>query len=151
MKIAEFDPTVDETERETAVTSRHDTLQHAAPSKEGSAAAHRVWAQNSLAAPIPFANFVISGEATQGRAALMEAIQHKGAEPPRHRHPETDEVFYVINGKMTFTVDGEVIPASAGTTVFIERAKEHTFVVETETAHTLVLLLPAPAETDRQI
>jgi quercetin dioxygenase-like cupin family protein len=88
--------------------------------------------------------FVITGETTQGKAAVMEAVQIKGQEPPRHSHPETDETFYVIEGKMTFYIDGKTIPAPAGTSVFIERGKEHSFTVETETANTLILLMPAP-------
>jgi quercetin dioxygenase-like cupin family protein len=94
----------------------------------------------------PLSNFLITSEDTQGKAALMEAVQVKGNEPPRHSHPETDETFYVINGKITFFIAGETISAPAGTTVFIERGKEYSFTVETETANTLILLTPAVNE-----
>ena len=99
-----------------------------------------VWVQT------PLSNFLIRSEATQGKAAVMEAVQVKGNEPPRHSHPETDETFYVIEGKLTFSIAGETISAPAGTTVFIERGKEYSFTVETETANTLILLLPAVTE-----
>lgn len=102
--------------------------------------ANPAWPQTSLA------SFVISGETTQGKAAVMEAVQRKGQEPPRHRHSEIDETFYVIEGKITFFVEGETISVPAGTSVFIERGKEHSFIVETETANTLILLTPAPAQ-----
>jgi quercetin dioxygenase-like cupin family protein len=98
------------------------------------------WSQTLLS------NFLITGEHTQGKATVIEVMQRKGQEPPRHCHPETDETFYVIEGELTFSVAGETISAPAGTTVFIERGKEHSFTVETETANTLILLMPAPTE-----
>lgn len=106
---------------------------------EASSAAGPVWVQT------PLSNILIGSEATRGKAAVMEAIQVKGYEPPPHSHPEADETFYVIDGKMTFFIAGETISAPAGTTVFIERGKEHSFTVETETADTLILWLPAVA------
>jgi quercetin dioxygenase-like cupin family protein len=72
----------------------------------------------------------------------MEAVQVKGNEPPYHSHPEADETFYVINGKLTFFIAGETVSAPAGATVFIERGKKYSFTVETETANTLILLTP---------
>ena len=94
----------------------------------------------------PLATFLISGEATQGKAAVLETVQRKGQEPPYHSHPETDETYYVIEGELTFSVEGELISAPAGATVFIERGKLHSFTVETESANMLILVMPAPAE-----
>lgn len=111
-----------------------------ATTKNGISALSGVGTDYSVWKQTPLASFVITSEDTHGKAAVMEAVQRKGAEPPYHRHPETDETVYVIEGKMTFYVDGEQIPAPAGTTVFIERGKEHSFVVETEMANTLILL-----------
>jgi quercetin dioxygenase-like cupin family protein len=91
----------------------------------------------------PRSSFLISGEDTHGQAALIEAVHRQGQEPPAHVHPVTDEIFYVMEGEMTFYVDGESISAPAGTTVFIGRGKEHSFQVETTTANTLTLLIPA--------
>ena len=93
----------------------------------------------------PLATFLISGEATQGKAAVLETVQRKGQEPPYHSHPETDETYHVIEGELTFSVDGKLIPAPAGTTVFIEQGKIHSFTVETESANMLILVMPAPA------
>jgi quercetin dioxygenase-like cupin family protein len=107
--------------------------------KAGGAAAFG-WAQT------PLSTFLIRGADTQGQAAVIEAIQVKGLEPPRHSHPEADETYYVIAGKMTFFIAGERISAPAGATVFIERGRVHSFVVETEMANTLILVTPAPPE-----
>ncbi len=91
----------------------------------------------------PLASFLITSQDTGGKAALIETTQRQGSEPPRHSHHDTDETFYVIAGKMTFYVDGQTISAPAGTSVFIERGKEHSFKVDTATANTLVLLTAA--------
>lgn len=115
-------------------------------SNSGITAAANVGENNRAWSQTPLTSLVISGRTTRGKAALMEAVQKKGQEPPRHRHPETDETFYVIEGQMTFSVEGETISAPAGTCIFIERGQEHSFTVETETAHTLILVMPAPAE-----
>ena len=95
----------------------------------------------------PRSSFLITAEATQGQAALIEAVQQRGFEPPAHSHPQTNETYHVIEGEMTFTVNGQSISASAGTSVFIERGQEHSFTVETETANTLILLTPAVIKT----
>lgn len=95
------------------------------------------WSQSSLA------SFLISSQTTRGKAALIETIQRQGNEPPRHSHAEADETFYVMAGQMTFYVEGETISAPAGTSVFIERGKEHSFTVDTATANILVLLTAA--------
>jgi len=116
-------------------------------SKNGVSGVSGVNVTTSAWSQTPLASFIISGEATQGKAAVMEAVQRKGDEPPAHSHPETDETYYVIEGQLTFTVAGKTISAPAGTSIFIKRGQEHSFVVETETANTLVLLLPAPAES----
>jgi quercetin dioxygenase-like cupin family protein len=116
-------------------------------SKNGSSVVPGLEVNSSAWSQTPLASFIIPGEATQGKAAVMEAVQRKGDEPPAHSHPETDETYYVIEGQLTFTVAGKTISAPAGASVFIERGQEHSFVVETDTANTLVLLLPAPTES----
>jgi quercetin dioxygenase-like cupin family protein len=115
-------------------------------SKNGLSAVLGAGADNPDWSQTPLASFLITGEATQGKAALLEMVQRKGQEPPYHSHPETDETYYVIEGELTFSIDGETISAPAGATVFIERGKMHSFTVETEIANMLILVMPAPAE-----
>ena len=115
-------------------------------SKNGLSAVPGAGADNQGWFQTPLASFLITGEATKGKAALLETMQRKGQEPPYHSHPETDETYYVIEGELTFSVDGELIAAPAGATVFIERGKLHSFTVETESANMLILVMPAPTE-----
>lgn len=93
--------------------------------------------------PTALSSFLLTHEQTRGKAALLEAIQTRGNEPAPHIHHDSDETFYIIEGKMTFYVDGKTIAAPAGTSVFIGRGQEHSFTVDTATANTLILVTPA--------
>ena len=48
----------------------------------------------------------------------------KGGFLAPHRHPQA-EVYYVLEGQGTFTVDGEVHAVGAGTALFIPGGSEH--------------------------
>jgi quercetin dioxygenase-like cupin family protein len=52
--------------------------------------------------------------------------------PPPHRHTGEDDVFYVIAGTVTFTVDGEDLVAGPGTYVQSSAGGEHTFRNDTD-------------------
>lgn len=67
--------------------------------------------------------------------------------PPLHRHPHTDEGFYIGEGEMTFLIDGEERVAGAGTFVFIPRGTVHTAHISgTSPMRGLLILSPANAE-----
>ncbi len=91
-------------------------------------------------------SFLLTSEDTQGGFSLTRAIQRQGCEPPFHIHRNADETFYVVEGTLTLYVSGAALAAPAGTTVFVRRGREHSFVVETATAETLVLFTPAGTE-----
>ncbi len=49
-----------------------------------------------------------AGELHPGRgAAFMEFITRKGEEPPDHTHATEDEIFYVLDGELTFHCGGK--------------------------------------------
>lgn len=50
-----------------------------------------------------------------------------GREPPLHVHHGEDEAFYVLEGDFTFHVGGHLLPAPAGTLVFLPREVAHGF------------------------
>lgn len=95
------------------------------------------WSQTAMS------SVLMGREQTQGKATLLEAVQIRGTEPGLHAHQSADEIYYVMEGKMTFYVAGETIAAPAGTSVFIGRGQEHSFAVDTATANTLILVTPA--------
>src|SRR4051812_39279545 len=49
------------------------------------------------------------------------------AGPPVHLHRAWDEVFYVLEGEMTFLIDGQTSKNPAGSFVFVPRGIFHTF------------------------
>ena len=47
--------------------------------------------------------------------------------PPAHRHAAEDDSFYMLDGELTFIVDGEEVVAGPGTFVLVPPEVEHTF------------------------
>ncbi len=69
------------------------------------------------------------------------------AGPPLHVHRSWDETFYVLEGKMTFVIDGVVSMAPVGSLVFVPRGIEHTFWNQQDTmARQLVVFTPSGIE-----
>ena len=58
--------------------------------------------------------FLVTGGDTNGKYALWEALVPPGGGPPPHVHSREEEGFYVLDGELTFTVDGERVEAKAG-------------------------------------
>ena len=69
------------------------------------------------------------------------------AGPPLHLHRTWDEAFYVLEGEMTFLIDGHTHCAPAGSFVFTPRGILHTFWNAGDTpARQLVVFTPAGIE-----
>lgn len=83
---------------------------------------------------------------TDGGFALVEAVAYRTTEPPLHVHEHEDEAWYVLDGQMTFEVDGEQLVATAGCFVFAPRGLPHAFTVDVEPTRVLVLATPAGFE-----
>ena len=58
--------------------------------------------------------FLATGEDTNGKYALWEAIVPPGGGPPPHVHSREEEGFYILEGEITFTINGERVVATAG-------------------------------------
>ena len=56
-------------------------------------------------------------EVTDGRATLVEDTLKPGFFLARHHHRVMVEVFYILDGEVTFRFDDETVVASPGTTV----------------------------------
>ena len=87
-----------------------------------------------------------AGAQTDNRFTLLEQVMPRGVGPPAHRHPLAVEGFYVLEGNVDFHVDGEVVPAEAGTLIHLPRMKPHTFAVKSEEARVLNFYTPAGSE-----
>jgi quercetin dioxygenase-like cupin family protein len=79
---------------------------------------------------------------TGGRTSVLEHIAPQGAGSPLHVHRHEDEWFYVLEGELTFWVDGRIIEAPVGSFVYGPRGIPHTFTVRSPMAHFLVVSQP---------
>ena len=84
--------------------------------------------------------------ATGGRWSMMEQLMPMGAGPPPHRHPWSDETFYILEGTITFLLEDEVMTARKGAFVNIARNTRHAFRVDSDTARILNGYTPASME-----
>jgi quercetin dioxygenase-like cupin family protein len=90
--------------------------------------------------------FLATGEDTQGRFALIEAVARKGNVPPPHIHHREDETFYVLEGEMNVSVGDQTIKATPGAMVFLPRDVVHSFTIDSDQARILILATPAGIE-----
>lgn len=91
--------------------------------------------------------FLATGEDTNGKYALWEAVVPPGGGPPPHVHSREEEGFYVLEGEITFTVNGERIVAGAGTFANMPVGTPHSFKNESDRpAKMLICVAPAGLE-----
>lgn len=86
-----------------------------------------------------------AGETTNGQYSLMEQLCPKDSGPPPHTHAQR-EMFYILDGEITFLVGDQTITAGAGSFVDVPPGTVHSFRVDTETARILNSYTPAGFE-----
>jgi mannose-6-phosphate isomerase-like protein (cupin superfamily) len=67
-----------------------------------------------------------------------------------HVHQEEDDAFYILEGEMTFVLDGEDVPAPPGTFVLVPPGVRHGFRND-GSVPVRMLNIHAPAGFDRRI
>jgi quercetin dioxygenase-like cupin family protein len=82
-------------------------------------------------------------EDTGGAFFLMEDTMVRGKTTPLHRHPEADEMTYVLVGEIIVNVDGKETRVAAGGMSFVPKGVPHAFLVVSEKARMLSLHSPA--------
>lgn len=91
--------------------------------------------------------FLATGAETDGKYATFEAVVPPGGGPPPHTHSREEESFYVLDGEITFTVNGERIVAGSGTFANMPVGSLHAFKNESDrTARMLISVAPAGLE-----
>jgi mannose-6-phosphate isomerase-like protein (cupin superfamily) len=90
--------------------------------------------------------FLIPSEATGGALSVFVATLPEAFSPPRHIHTREDEVFVVLEGDVSFDLDGRRLLAGPGTSVFMPRGVPHTFRIEGESARLLGVIAPGDFE-----
>ncbi len=94
----------------------------------------------------PRSAILVGGGETGGRFALVDMVEERGAELPRHLHHWEDETLYVLEGAIYAWVAGEWVEVPAGSALFLPRGVEHALCASTERARVLVFLAPSGFE-----
>jgi quercetin dioxygenase-like cupin family protein len=91
--------------------------------------------------------FMATGEETNGKYAMWEAIVPPGGGPPPHVHSREEESFYILEGEITFQVGAERVVATAGMFANIPVGVEHSFKNESsQPAKMVISVAPAGLE-----
>ena len=79
-------------------------------------------------------DFIVKAREAEGAggAAVMEYVTKKGEEPPDHTHGTEDEMFYVLEGAMTFRCADEAFDVDQGGFVFLPRGVEHGYTIRSD-------------------
>src|SRR6516162_9638464 len=91
--------------------------------------------------------FLATGEDTNCKYALIEVLVGPGGGPPPHVHSREEEGFYILEGEITFTINGERVVATAGMFANMPVGTPHSFKNESnKPAKMLVSVAPAGLE-----
>ena len=92
-------------------------------------------------------SILISKKDTEGTYSVVEAKVFPNGGPVPHIQTREHEGFYVVEGEITFTVEGEEIVAKPGTFVNVPPNVTHSFKNETKVlAKMLIILAPGGLE-----
>ena len=83
---------------------------------------------------------------THGAFFAFEDILEGGKTTPLHRHPDCDEISYVIEGEVLVHADGEERPAGPGSMIWTPRGTPHAFLVTSPSARLLFLQVPGSGD-----
>ncbi len=91
--------------------------------------------------------FLATGEDTDGKYALWEALVPPGGGPPPHVHGREEEGFYILEGEITFSIGDQRLVASAGMFANMPVGTPHSFKNESQKpARMLISVAPAGLE-----
>jgi quercetin dioxygenase-like cupin family protein len=79
-------------------------------------------------------------------AAVIEYVTKQGEEPPDHTHPTEDEMFYVLEGELTFRCGDEAFEVEAGGFVFLPRGVAHGYTMRSQGPIRLLVVTAPPRE-----
>jgi quercetin dioxygenase-like cupin family protein len=73
---------------------------------------------------------VKAGEVQEGSgAAVLEYVTRQGEEPPDHTHSTEDEMFYVLEGAVTFRCGDKTFDLAKGGLIFLPRGIQHGYTI----------------------
>jgi mannose-6-phosphate isomerase-like protein (cupin superfamily) len=91
--------------------------------------------------------FLATGDDTNGKYAIWEAVVPPGGGPPPHVHSREEEGFYILEDEVTLHVGDEQIVVKAGTFANMPVGTPHSFKNESSRpAKMLISIAPAGSE-----
>ena len=92
---------------------------------------------------------VKAGEVSPGRgASFTEYTTRQGEEPPDHTHATEDEIFYVLQGELTFRCGDERFDVRDGGFMYLPQGIAHGYTIRSqEPVRLLVVAFPTRAAT----
>jgi quercetin dioxygenase-like cupin family protein len=85
----------------------------------------------------------LMAEDTGGAFFLFEDTMVEGKCTPLHRHPEADELVYLLEGEIILKVDGKETRLGPGGMSFVPKGVPHAFQVVSHEARLITLQSPA--------
>ena len=73
-------------------------------------------------------------------AAFLEYVTKKGEEPPSHMHENESEMFYVLEGDITFQCGKETFDLQKGGFIFLPHGIEHSYIIQSEEPVRLIVV-----------
>jgi quercetin dioxygenase-like cupin family protein len=89
---------------------------------------------------------LVPNAVTGGKLSMFQATMPEGFSPPRHIHTREDEIFLVVDGQVTFDIDGELRTAGPGAALYMPRGVPHTFRIQSASAQILGVMAPGAFE-----
>ena len=86
------------------------------------------------------------GEDTDGIVGALDERCPHGIRAPMHVHDDADEIFYVLEGNLTFFVGQQRIEAAPGAFVYLPRFVHHGFQCNSTEARVFNFVTPAGFE-----
>ena len=81
-----------------------------------------------------------SGELQGGGAAFLEYVTRKGEEPGDHTHLTEDEMFYVLEGAITFHCGQDTFDLEQGGFVFLPHGLPHGYTIRSQDPVRLIVV-----------
>ncbi|HNB50626.1 MAG TPA: cupin domain-containing protein [Anaerolineales bacterium] len=81
--------------------------------------------------------------ASESGVAVLEYTTQKGEEPPDHTHRTEDEMFYVLEGAVSFRCGDKTFAVEKGGFIFLPRGIKHGYTLQSE-GPVRLLVITAP-------
>lgn len=77
--------------------------------------------------------FLVTGDESGGSMFALDCVVGAGGGPPPHRHLAEDELFYVFEGSISFSVSHDTRLLGPGQSAFVPKGTTHAYVNTSET------------------